>query len=121
MTEPTIVEETTVTETPVKAPKVKDRTLEELATVAPKMMTPTELKKYVDYLRDANTTLTVQLNSLKDAFTGVQKQKEAMAQTLQQYKTAANTQVQFCKDTVAQAYKTLLYMQPLNDIFGGIE
>lgn len=109
----------TVVETTTKPVKVKDRTIEELHNVATKSMTPSELKKYVDYLRDTNAAQKVQLNSLKDAFAGVQKQKEQQAQLLQQYQLAAQSQVQFCKDTVAQAYKALHYMQPLGDMVGG--
>lgn len=112
--------ETTAMETPVKPAKIKDRTLEELENVATKTMSPSEIKKYVDYLREECAVQKVQLKSLKEAFTGVQEQKERQTQLLQQYQLAAKTQIQFCKDTVAQAYKTLHYMQPIEDITGGI-
>ena len=104
------------TEKPVK---VKDRSLEELASVATKAMTPTEIKKYVDHLRDANASLEAQLKSLREAFIGAQKQKAHQDELLQQLNLAAKTQIQFCKDTMAQAYKTLHYMQPLDDFIGG--
>lgn len=118
------MEEQTTPNVPVTCPaekpvKVKDRSIEELNSVATKAMTPTEIKKYVDHLRDANVTLEAQLKSLREAFTGVQKQKAYQDELLQRFSLAAKTQIQFCKDTVAQAYKTLHYMQPLDDFTGG--
>lgn len=107
-------------ETSEKPTKIKDRTIEELEKVATKTMSPSEIKKYVDYLREECSTQKAMLKSLKEAFTGVQQQKEKQAQLLQQYQLAAKTQIQFCKDTVAQAYKTLHYMHPIEDITGGI-
>lgn len=105
---------------PTEAVKLpKNRTIEELENVATKAMNPAEIKKYVDHLRDENRLLQSQLKSLKEAFVGVQTQKDQQAQLFQQYQLAAKTQLQFCKDTVAQAYKTLHYMQPLEDITGG--
>jgi hypothetical protein len=107
---------------PTEAVKLtKNRTIEELGNVATKTMNPAEIKKYVDYLRDENRRLQGHLNSLKEAFVGVQTQKDKQSQMLQQYQLAAKTQIQFCKDTVAQAFKTLHYMQPLEDIIGGNE
>lgn len=101
----------------IKLPK--NRTIEELENVATKAMNPAEIKKYVDHLRDENRLLQSQLKSLKDAFVGIQSKKEQQAQLFQQYQLAAKTQIQFCKDTVAQAYKTLHYMQAIEDITGG--
>ena len=109
-----------VNQMPAEPKKIKDRSIEELEKVATKAMTPSEIKKYVDYLRDTVAAKTAQLNTLKDAFAGAQKQKDAQAQMLQQLSMAANSQIQFCKDTVAQAYKALHYMQPLPDMVGGM-
>lgn len=118
------MEEQTTPNVPVNCPaekpvKVKDRSIEELGSVATKAMTPTEIKKYVDHLRDTNVTLETQLKSLREAFMGVQKQKVHQDELLRQVNLAAKTQIQFCKDTIAQAYKTLHYMQPLEDFIGG--
>ena len=96
-----------------KKVKVQERPIEELENVAVKNMSEKELKKYVDYLRDTKTALYNQLTTLKDAFSGVQKQKQVAEEELKQYKLAANTQIQFCKDTLAQAFKAVHYMAPL--------
>lgn len=116
MAETTAVPEEEISVKPVK---VKDRSIEELGNVATKNMSPSEIKKYVDYLRDETARQAVQLNSLKEAFVGVQAQKDKQAKYLQQYQLAAKSQIQFCKDTVIQAYKTLHYMQDIEDIIGG--
>lgn len=89
------------------------RSIEELENVAVSEMTPAELQKYVTHLRDDNTVLRGQIKTLRDSFTGVQKQKQEIETAYNQLAVAAKTQIQFCKDTVAQAYKTLAYMQPL--------
>lgn len=98
---------------PEKPAKVPERTLEELENVPVKNMTEKELKKYVDYLRDCKVTAEVQLNSLKEAFTGLKKQQERTVAEYAAFKTAANTQIAFCKDTLAQAFKAVHYMAPL--------
>jgi hypothetical protein len=109
-----MTEELQVTEEPVvKQPKVKERTLEELNTMATKNMSEKEIKKYVDYLRDNVATLTTQLRTMQEAFQGVQKQHQKTEQEYAQFRVAANTQIQFCKDTLAQAFKAVHYMQPL--------
>lgn len=95
--------------------KVVERTIEELENIAVKNMSEKELKKYVDYLRDYKVTAEKQITTLKDAFTGVKKQKEQTEIEFQRYKLAANTQIQFCKDTLAQAFKSVHYMAPLED------
>lgn len=118
MSEVTTENQTEELTTPAKPVKVKDRSIEELHSVATKTMSPTEIKKYVDHLRDYTASLEARLKSLKEAFAGVQSQKEQLAQAQQQFQLAAKTQIQFCKDTVAQAYKTLHYMQNLDEIGG---
>ena len=100
----------------VKLPK--NRSIEELAKVSTKAMNPAEIKKYVDYLRDENARLANQLETLKNAFAGIQAQKDKQAQAFQQFQLAAKTQIQFCKDTMAQAYKTLHYMQSIDELGG---
>lgn len=90
------------------------RTIEELEhNVLLSDMTPLELQKYAAHLRDENAVLRGQLKTLRESFEGVNKQKRAAETAYNQLAVAAKTQIQFCKDTVAQAYKTLAYMQPL--------
>lgn len=120
MNETTTETQATEPVVPTKPVKVKDRSIEELNSVATKSMSPTEIKKYVDYLRDYNASLETRLKSLKDAFAGLQSQKDQLAKTHQQFQLAAKSQIQFCKDTVAQAYKTLHYMQNLDEIGGNM-
>lgn len=103
----------TVVEEPVKKPRVKERTLEELDKAPVKSMSEKEVRKYVDHLRDTNAALMVQLESMREAFQGVQTQKQQLEQKFTQYQIAANTQIQFCKDTLAQAFKAVHYMQSL--------
>ena len=98
---------------PVKAVKVPERTLEQLNNVPVKNMTERELKKYVDNLRDTNVALMNQLNTIKEAFTGIKKQQERTEAEFAAYKAAAMTQIAFCKDTLAQAFKAVHYMAPL--------
>jgi hypothetical protein len=98
---------------PQKPIKVPERALEELEHIPTKNMTEKEIKKYVDYLRDVNVTLANQLKTLKDAFAGVQKQKDQTEADFAAYRAAANTQIAFCKDTLAQAFKAVHYMAPL--------
>ena len=97
---------------PTKATK-PERTIEELDKVPVKSMTEQELKKYIDYLRDYKATADHQMETLKDAFSGLQKQKTNLEEEYRQFKIAANTQLQFCKDTLAQAFKAVHYMAPL--------
>lgn len=89
------------------------RTIDELSEISVTDMTPAELQKYATYLREENNMLHGQLITLRDSFEGVQKQKQEIETEYQQLKRAALVQIQFCKDTVAQAYKTLTYMSPL--------
>lgn len=98
---------------PAKAVKVPERTLEELDKVPVKSMTEKELKKYVDHLRDCKVTAEIQINNLKEAFTGLKKQQERTATEYAAFRAAANTQIAFCKDTLAQAFKAVHYMAPL--------
>lgn len=98
---------------PAKAVKVPERTLEQLDSVPVKNMTEKELKKYVDHLRDCKVTAEVQLSSLKEAFTGLKKQQERTEAEYAAFRAAANTQIAFCKDTLAQAFKAVHYMAPL--------
>lgn len=103
---------------PTKPVKVQERTLEELDNVAVKNMSEKELKKYIDHLRDVKTTLENQLRTLRDAFTGIKKQQEITESEFNAYKVAANTQIAFCKDTLAQAFKAVHYMAPLEERYG---
>lgn len=89
------------------------RSIEELEKVAVSKMTPAEIQKYVAHLRDENVVLHNQMKTLQDSFTGIQKQKRELEIAYNQLAVAAKTQIQFCKDTIAQAHKTLIYMQPL--------
>lgn len=100
---------------PVKVAKVTERTIEQLESVAVKNMTEKELKKYVDYLRDYKAATTTQMQTLKDAFAGVKKQHTALEAEFNAFKMAAKTQIQFCKDTLTQAFKSVHYMAPLED------
>jgi archaellum component FlaC len=111
--EPVVEHETQEASLKPQKVKVQERTIEELEHAAVKTMSEKELKKYIDYLRDTKTSLCNQLTTLKDAFSGVQKQKQVAEEELKQYKLAANTQIQFCKDTLAQAFKAVHYMAPL--------
>lgn len=103
------VETSTKSTKPAKA----ERTLEELNSVSVKSMSEKELKKYVDYLRDCKVTAEAQLASLKEAFTGLKKQQDRTEAEYAAYRTAAKTQIEFCKDTLAQAFKAVHYMAPL--------
>lgn len=111
------VPETTVEEAKPTTTKSRrghqPRPIETLDELAVSEMTPVELQKYVTHLRDDNAVLHSQLATLRDSFTGVQKQKQELETAYHSLIIASKTQIQFCKDTVAQAYKTLTYMQPL--------
>lgn len=98
---------------PAKTVKVPERTLEQLDSVPVKHMTEKEIKKYVDYLRDCKVTAEVQLSNLKEAFAGLKKQQERTEADYAAFRAAANTQIAFCKDTLAQAFKAVHYMAPL--------
>lgn len=102
---------------PLKPAKAKEtiRTLEELESAPIKGMSDKEIKKYIEFLREETGQLRAQLQTLKDAFTGVQKQKAAVEQEYTAFKLAARTQISFCKETLAQAYKSVHYMAPLED------
>lgn len=89
------------------------RSIEVLESISVSEMSPAELIKYVDHLRQDNNMLRSQLRTMQDSFAGLQKQKQELETEQHKLAVAAKTQIQFCKDTVAQAYKTLAYMQPL--------
>lgn len=111
--EATTAEVVEATLKPAKPIKVPERTLEELENASVNSMTEKEVKKYINYLREYKNSVDSQLKTLKEAFTGLQKQKEAQETEFHAYKVAANTQIAFCKDTLAQAFKAVHYMAPL--------
>lgn len=75
-----------------------------------------EQQKYLNAFREGYMMKAAQYEQLEQTFKQVVKRENALRQQISQYQTAAKNQIGFCKDTLLQAYKTVLYMTPLEDI-----
>lgn len=91
----------------------RTRSIEELEKLPVSKMTPREIHKYVDYLRDAKITAENKNAAYSKAYESLQTQKNALEQQFNNYRLTAHTHLQYCKDTVAQAYKAILMMKDL--------
>ena len=78
---------------------------------------PTErMKEYMLAFREGFISKAAQVEELTERLREAEKRNQYLIENFRRYQTAAKNQVNFCKDTILQAYKTVLYMQPLEDI-----
>lgn len=103
-------------ETPIM-PKVQTRNIEDLLTAKVNAMTEAELKKLVTHLRDETNLYRNKYESIKKAYEGQAQREAHINDKAKAFKEDAIQQIRFYKETIAQAYKTVMLTKTVEELY----